>query len=239
MTKLDILAFAAHPDDTELSCAGTLALQVAKGNKVGVVDLTRGELGTRGTPEIREREAKESAHILGLSVRDNLKLEDGFFTNDKSSQIAVIRAIRKYRPEIILANAERDRHPDHGRGASLVRDATFLSGLAKIEVKDGDQILAPWRPKVLYHFIQSQFIQPDFVVDVSDHWEKKMQAVKVFKSQFYDPNSSEPETYISSPEFMQMIESRGKELGHSIGAQYGEGFTANRNIGVSNLFDLL
>ncbi len=237
--KLDILAFAAHPDDTELSCAGTLAAHIDKGHKVGVVDLTRGELGTRGTPEIREKEARESAGILGLSVRDNLRLEDGFFQNDKKNQLALIAAIRKYRPDIVLANAVTDRHPDHGRGARLAVDAIFLSGLVRVEVTDekGDP-LAPWRPGAVYHFIQSQFIQPDFVVDVTDHWERKMASVRAFRSQFYDPDSEEPQTFISSPEFLKMIEARGKELGHSIGVGYGEGFTVNRNIGVSNLFDL-
>ena len=237
--KLDILAFAAHPDDTELSCAGTLAAHIDKGYKVGVVDLTCGELGTRGTPETRESEAKASAGILGLAVRDNLALEDGFFQNDKKNQLALVKALRTYRPGILLANAVKDRHPDHARGAQLAIDAAFLSGLVKVEVEDENGDLLPiWRPKVVYHFIQSQFIQPDFVVDVSDYWERKMQAVRAFKSQFYDPNNNEPETFISSPEFMKMIEARGKELGHSIGASYGEGFTINRNIGVSDLFDL-
>lgn len=238
--KLDILAFAAHPDDTELSCSGTLAAHIDKGFKVGVVDLTRGELGTRGTPEIRESEAKASASILGLSVRENLGLEDGFFQNDRHSQLALVRALRTYKPDILLANAVKDRHPDHGRGARLAVDATFLSGLAKVEVKDQNgELLLPWRPKAVYHFIQSQFISPDFVVDVSKYWEIKMQAVRAFKSQFYDPDSEEPDTFISSPEFMKMIEARGKELGHSIGASYGEGFTVNRNIGVKDLFDLV
>lgn len=238
MIKLDILAFAAHPDDTELSCAGTLACQIAMGHKVGVIDLTRGELGTRGTPEIRDQESKASAEILGLSVRDNLELEDGFFQNDKTCQLAVVRAIRTYRPELILANAIRDRHPDHGRGAQLVIDATFLSGLSKIEIEQDGKLLAPWRPRAVYHYIQSQFIQPHFVTDVSEHWDKKMEAIRAFNSQFYDPKSNEPETYISSPGFMKMIESRGQELGHSIGAKYGEGFTVSRNIGVKDLLDL-
>ena len=238
MIKLDILAFAAHPDDTELSCAGTLASQIAAGHKVGVVDLTRGELGSRGTPEIRDQEAQASAEILELSVRENLGLEDGFFQNDKPNQLIVAKTIRKYRPDVILANAVKDRHPDHARGAKLVEDANFLSGLSKIEIEDSGELLAPWRPRAVYHFIQSQFLQPDFVVDVSEYWDIKMEAVRAFKSQFYDPNSKEPETYISSPEFMKMIESRGKELGHSIGARYGEGFTVSRNIGVKDLLDL-
>ncbi|MEM8566991.1 MAG: bacillithiol biosynthesis deacetylase BshB1 [Bacteroidota bacterium] len=239
MTKLDLLAFAAHPDDTELSCAGTLALQIDKGYKVGVVDLTRGELGTRGTPEIRDEEARSSAEILGLSIRENLELEDGFFRNDKESQLIVAKAIRKYQPEIVLANAIKDRHPDHARGSQLVVASTFLAGLSRIELELDGKPLLPWRPRAVYHFIQSQFLQPDFIVDVSEYWDKKMEAIRAFKSQFYDPNNDEPETYISSPEFMKMIESRGQELGHSIGAKYGEGFTVERNMGVKNLFDLL
>ncbi|MEM7108764.1 MAG: bacillithiol biosynthesis deacetylase BshB1 [Bacteroidota bacterium] len=239
MTKLDLLAFAAHPDDTELSCGGSLALQIDRGYKVGVVDLTRGELGTRGNPELRDQEAKSSAKVLGLSLRENLEMEDGFFRNDKENQLIVAKTIRKYRPEIVLANAIKDRHPDHARGSQLVVNSTFLAGLSKIELELGGQPLAPWRPRVVYHFIQSQFIQPDFIIDVSDYWDKKMQAIRAFKSQFYDPDNNEPETYISSPEFMKMIESRGQELGHSIGVKYGEGFTVNRNMGVRNIFDLI
>lgn len=238
--KLDLLAFAAHPDDTELSCAGTLSLHASSGKKVGVIDFTRGEMGTRGTPEIRKREAEESAKILGLAIRENLDFEDAFFVNDKEHQLEVVKAIRKYQPEIILANAIYDRHPDHARASNLVVESCFLSGLAKVETRDlkGKQ-QTPWRPKVVYHYIQSQFIQPDFIVDVSDHWETKMKAIRAFKSQFYDPESDEPETYISSPQFMKMLESRGLELGHSIGVAYGEGFTKDRNLGVGDLFDLL
>lgn len=238
--KLDILAFAAHPDDTELSCAGTLAMHISKGDKVGVIDFTRGEMGTRGTPEIREEEATASAKILGLSIRENLEFEDAYFVNDKAHQLKVVAAIRKYQPEVILANAIYDRHPDHGRASKLAVDACFLSGLAKVETVNSDgNDQKPWRPRAVYHYIQSQFITPDFIVDVSDHWETKMNAIKAFKSQFFDPNSKEPETYISSPQFMEMLESRGKELGHSIGVKYGEGFTKDRNLGVKNLLDLL
>jgi len=238
--KLDILAFAAHPDDTELSCAGTLAAHVANGYKVGVVDFTRGEMGTRGTPKLREQEAADSAKILGLSVRDNLGFEDAFFVNDKKHQLAVVQAIRKYQPSIIMANAISDRHPDHGRASRVVVDACFLSGLTKVETKDDQGNKQPvWRPRAVYHYIQSIFIQPDFVVDVSDHWETKMNAIRAFKSQFHDPGSDEPETYISSPQFMKMVESRGQELGHSIGATYGEGFTIDRNMGVKDLHHLL
>ena len=238
--KLDILAFAAHPDDTELSCAGTLAMHVANGDKVGVVDFTRGEMGTRGTPEIRDEEAKASAEILGLAVRENLKFEDAFFVNDKDHQLKVVTAIRKYQPDVILANAIYDRHPDHGRASNLVVNSCFLAGLEKVKTVDTEgNKQKTWRPKAVYHYIQSQFITPDFIVDVSDAWDTKMKAIKAFKSQFHDPNSKEPETYISSPQFMEMLESRGKELGHSIGVKYGEGFTKDRNLGVKNLKDLL
>ena len=237
--KLDILVLAAHPDDAELTCGGTIAKHIALGKKVGVVDLTRGELGTRGTPEIRKAEAIESSRILGLSVRDNLKLKDGFFQNDIESQQKVIQAIRIYRPEIVLANAIYDRHPDHGKGAQLAFDACFYAGLEKIKTEFEGTDQAPWRPRAIYNFIQSQYIQPDIIVDVSDYWKVKMDAVKAYKSQFYDPNSSEPETYISNPGFLQMVESRGIETGHAIGVKYGEGFTVPRTPGIKNLFDLL
>jgi bacillithiol biosynthesis deacetylase BshB1 len=231
--KLDILVIAAHPDDAELGCGGTILKHVAMGKKVGVVDLTRGELGTRGTPKTREQEATDSGKIMGLSARENLSLPDGFFRNEKEHQLEVVKAIRKYQPEIILANARHDRHPDHGRGSDLAFEASFLSGLTKIETGQ-----PAWRPKVIYHYIQSQFITPDFVVDVSDFWEKKMDAIRAFKTQFFDPNSKEPDTYISSPAFMKLLEARGIEYGHAIGAKYGEGFTVRKFIGVNSLFDL-
>jgi len=237
--KLDILVLAAHPDDAELGCGGTIAKHTRLGHKVGIVDLTRGELGTRGTPEVRAREAAASAAILGVSVRENLQLPDGFFRNDADNQKIVIRAIRKFQPRILIANAIFDRHIDHGRGASLAYDASFLSGLIKIETVDEQgKKQAPWRPDLVYHFVQSQFITPDFVIDVSTEWETKMNAIKAFSSQFYDPSSNEPETYISKPGFLKMVEARGVEYGHAIGAAYGEGFTTRRLIGVDNLFDL-
>jgi bacillithiol biosynthesis deacetylase BshB1 len=210
------------------------------GHKVGVVDFTRGELGTRGTIETRSSESAESSKILGLSVRENLGLPDGFFKNDKEHQLAVITAIRRYQPEIVIANAVYDRHSDHGKGASLAYDSCFLSGLAKIETKDehGKKQEA-WRPKVVYHYIQSLFIEPDFVVDISEHWEAKINSVNAYKTQFFDPKSSEPQTYISSPEFLRMVESRAIELGHSIGVKYGEGFTVRRYPGVKSLLDLI
>ncbi len=237
--KLDLLVLAAHPDDAELGCGGTIAKNISEGRKVGIVDFTKGELGTRGTPETRHLEAQDSSKILGVSVRENLELRDGFFQNDIETQLTVIRAIRKYKPEIVLANAVYDRHTDHGKGASLAHDACFLSGLAKVETKDENgKLQEAWRPKVVYHYIQSILVEPDFIVDVSDHWDIKMKAIRAFKTQFHDPKSNEPETYISSPAFLNMIESRGIEFGHAIGTKYGEGFTVRRYLGVKSLFDL-
>jgi bacillithiol biosynthesis deacetylase BshB1 len=237
--KLDIAVLAAHPDDVELGCGGTVAKHIAQGLKVGIIDLTRGELGTRGTPEIRAREAADAAKILGVSVRETLGLKDGFFQNDVEHQMRVIRAIRKYKPRIVLANAVRDRHVDHGKGASLAADACFLSGLAKIETFDDQGVKQEaWRPAAVYHYIQSYYIQPDFVVDISGFWDIKLKAIMAFKSQFYDPNSKEPATFISDPAFLRMMESRAQELGHSIGVQHAEGFTVQRTLGVNSLFDL-
>jgi bacillithiol biosynthesis deacetylase BshB1 len=238
--KLDILVVAAHPDDVELGCGGTVAKHVAMGYKVGIVDFTRGELGTRGTPEIRLKEAAEAGKILGVSVRENLGLKDGFFQSDSESQLALISQIRKYQPTIMIANAVHDRHIDHGKGASLAYDASFLSGLVKIQTEDenGNQ-QKPWRPQVMYHYIQSNFLKPDFVVDITGHWEKKLDAIRAFKSQFFDPENNEPQTYISNPAFLKMVESRAQELGHSIGVGYGEGFTVRREPGVKSLFDLI
>ncbi|MEQ8364884.1 MAG: bacillithiol biosynthesis deacetylase BshB1 [Cyclobacteriaceae bacterium] len=236
--KLDILVLAAHPDDAELGCGGSILKQIASGQKVGIADFTRGELGTRGTVEIREQEADASAKILGLSARENLNFRDGFFANDEAHQKEVIRVIRKYQPDIVLANAIYDRHPDHGKGGELAFQSCFFAGLNKIETEDNGSVQQPWRPRVLYHYIQSQLITPDFVVDVSDHWEKKMESVLAYKSQFHDPDSKEPETYISSQGFLKMLEARGIELGHAIGARYGEGFTVRRTIGVNNLTDI-
>ncbi|WP_420386767.1 bacillithiol biosynthesis deacetylase BshB1 [Roseivirga sp.] len=237
--KLDILALAAHPDDVELSCAGTIIKAIQSGKKAGVIDFTRGELGTRGTPEQRLEEANDSARIMGLSARENLGFRDGFFKNDEEHQLEVIKMIRKYQPDIVLANAIADRHSDHGRASELAREACFLSGLAMIKTElDGVEQQA-WRPKTVYHYIQSIPHEPDVIVDVSSAWETKIASVKAFKSQFYDPNSTEPETYISSPEFWQMIESRGIHYGHEIGVKYGEGFTVERTPGVQSIFDLV
>ena len=239
MGKLDILVVAAHPDDAELGCGGTIAKQISLGYKVGVLDLTRGELGTRGTPEIRDKEASASAKIMKLTVRENLGLPDGYLKNDRDHQQPIIQVIRKYQPDIILANAIADRHPDHGKAANLVYDASFLSGLSKIETKNGGKQQAAWRPKSFYHYIQSQWLRPNFIVDVSDFWEIKMQAINAYKSQVYSPEKSdEPETYISSKSFMEMVEARAKDFGDAIGARYGEGFTSRRFLGINNLFDI-
>ena len=239
MAKLDILVIAAHPDDAELGCGGTIAKQISLGHSIGILDLTRGELGTRGTPEIRDREAQASAKILGLTIRENLGLPDGFLINDRDHQLPIIQVIRKYQPEIVLANAVSDRHPDHGKSAQLAYDASFLSGLAKIKSTLEGKPQATWRPKSFYHYIQSQWLKPDFIVDVSDFWDIKMKSIAAFKSQVFSPaTNDEPETYVSSKAFLEMIEARAKDFGHAIGAMYGEGFTARKFLGINNLFDL-
>ena len=238
--KLDILAFAAHPDDIELSCAGTLLVHLAAGKKVGIIDLTRGELGTRGTPEIRAQESAAATEIMGIHVRENLGFADGFFENNQAHQLKVIQAIRKFQPEIILMNAISDRHPDHGRASVLVSESCFLSGLKQIEtVSESGEKQPAWRPKNVYHYIQDRWHTPDFVVDVSEHWDKKEAAIRAFKSQFFDPDSSEPNTYISSPEFLEYIKARSREMGHLVGVAFGEGFTKEKFIGVRSLFDLI
>lgn len=236
--KLDILVIAAHPDDAELACSGTIAAHVAKGHKVGIVDLTQGEMGTRGTPELRLQESAEAAKILGLSARENLGFKDIYFKDDPEHQHELIKIIRKYRPEIVLANAVTDRHPDHGKGGSLATNACFMSGLRKIETSLNGENQEPWRPKFVYHYIQNNYIEPDFIFDISDYWDTKISSIMAFKSQFFDPNSQEPASFISSPEFLPFIESRARELGHRIMAKYGEGFTVERFIGVQDLFDL-
>ena len=218
--KLDILVMAAHPDDAELSCSGTILKHITAGKKVGIVDFTRGELGTRGTPEIRLQESADATKILGLHARENLGIRDGFFKNDEETQMKLIEVIRKYQPDIVLANALEDRHPDHGKGAQLAIDACFLSGLRQI--KTGD--LSAWRPSQVYHYIQDRYLEPDFVVDISAHWDQKEAAIRAFKSQFFDPNSTEPTSYISSPDFLNFIQARAMEMGHKIGVKYGEGF---------------
>ena len=239
--KLDILVFGAHPDDAELGAGATIAKEVAGGKKVGIIDLTRGELGTRGSAEIRDREAADSAKILGLSIRENLEFADGFFTNDKAHQLAVIRIIRKYRPEIVLCNAVDDRHIDHAKASKLVSDACFLSGLVKIDSKyeGDDQWQDPWRPNHVYHYIQWKNLSPDFVVDVSGFINKKMEAIRAYSSQFYDPSSEEPKTPISSKNFTDSVEYRSRDLGRLIGVDHAEGFTAERYLGVKDLSALI
>ncbi|EMR04480.1 bacillithiol biosynthesis deacetylase BshB1 [Cesiribacter andamanensis] len=237
--KLDILVLSAHPDDAELCCSGTVAAMVAAGKKVGFVDFTQGELGTRGTAELRLQEAEASARVLGLSVRDNLGMRDGFFKVDEEHILQLVAKIRQYQPDIVLANAVDDRHPDHGRAAQLVKEAFFLSGLRRVETRLEGTLQQEWRPRQLFHYIQSNYIQPDVVVDITDHWETKMASIRAFGSQFHDPNSKEPETFISSDRFMKFIESRAREWGQSIGVTYGEGFTVSKQIGVKSLSDLL
>ncbi len=239
MLKLDILVLPVHPDDAELGCSGTILKEVALGKKVGIVDMTRGELGTRGTAEIRAKEAEASSKILGLAVRENLAIPDGFFENTKEYQLKVISAIRKYQPEIVITNAYHDRHPDHGRASQLVEDATFLSGLRKIETFDAGKPQDAWRPKLLLHFIQDNYIHPDIVIDVTAYWDKKVESIHAFGSQFFNPEwEGEPQTYISSPEFIAVIEARAREFGKSIGVKYAEGFTSRKILGVDSLFDL-
>lgn len=236
--KLDILAFGAHPDDVELGCGATIAKEISLGKKVGVIDLTQGELGTRGSVEIRYKEAAEAARILGIHARENLRFRDGFFVNDESHQLEVIKMIRKYRPEIVLCNAIDDRHIDHGKGSKLVSDACFLSGLRRIETAlDGVEQEA-WRPKLVYHYIQWKDIKPDFVVDVSDFMQQKLDAVMAYSSQFFDPNSKEPISPIATKNFTESIEYRAKDLGRLIFADYAEGFTVERYLAVNSLGDL-
>jgi len=238
MEKLDLLVIAAHPDDAELGCGGTIARLVQEGRRVGIVDLTRGELGTRGTPELRIQEAEEAGNILGIQVRENLGLRDGRFENSEKDQIAVIRSIRKYRPEIVITNAPEDRHPDHGRAARLVADSCFYSGLRKIPTDLNGLEQEAWKPKSLFHFVQSQTLPIDFVIDISTQWQVKIKSIRAYKSQFFDPESKEPETYISSPEFLRMVEARAIEHGHAVGKAYGEGFIRSRVMGLNSLFDL-
>eukprot|EP01012_Entosiphon_sulcatum_P042566 TRINITY_DN56628_c0_g1_i1.p1 TRINITY_DN56628_c0_g1~~TRINITY_DN56628_c0_g1_i1.p1 ORF type:complete len:239 (-),score=26.24 TRINITY_DN56628_c0_g1_i1:57-773(-) len=236
--KLDILVIAVHPDDAELCCSGTILKHIALGKKVGIVDLTRGELGTRGTAETRDEEALDSARILGLHARENLGLRDGFFQNDEFHRLEVIKVIRKYQPEIILSNALEDRHPDHGRAGDLVYDSVFLSGLPKIETSiDGIQQEAH-RPRLLLQYIQDRYLKPDIIVDITEHIDKKIESIKAFKTQFYNPDVEGIQTYISSPEFFESMIGRAREFGKSIGATFGEGFTSRKLLGVDNLFDL-
>lgn len=237
--KLDILAFGSHPDDVELSAGATVAKEAASGKKVGIVDLTRGELGTRGSAELREKEAAKAAGILGLTVRENLGFADGFFVNDRNHQLEIIALIRKYQPEIVLCNAIDDRHIDHSRGSKLVSDACFLSGLRKIETRIGKQgAQTAWRPRFVYHYIQWKNLEPDFVVDVSGYMDKKIAAVFAYSSQFFDPENKEPNTPISSKNFKDSIEYRARDLGRLTGVEFAEGFTVERTPVVGSLSDL-
>jgi len=237
--KLDILAFAAHPDDIELSAAGTLMKHIAEGKTVGIVDLTQGELGSRGTIETRYEEADAASKIMGISVRVNLKMADGFFNDSEENKRLVIEQIRRFQPKVVLANAIEDRHPDHGRAAKLVSEACFLAGLRKIETSwEGEPQIAH-RPKAVYHYIQDHYLKADFCVDISDFVDRKIEAIKAYKTQFYDPNSKEPMTPISGEEFFDFIKGRMMQYGRPIGAKYAEGFTVERELGVNSFDDLI
>lgn len=232
--KLDILAFGVHPDDVELGCAGTLLAAIAEGKKVGIIDLTQGELGTRGTAETRKVEATNAAKVLGVDVRENLNMADGFFKNDEEHQLKVIEVIRKYQPEIIICNSPEDRHPDHGRSAALVSDASFLSGLRKIVTSCEGKKQEAWRPKYVFHYIQDRFFEPDFVVDISAYHDTKIKSVLCYTTQFYNPELSEPQTYISNPQFLESIKARAMMLGKRIGVDYAEGFISKKTLGVKS-----
>ncbi len=240
--KLYVLAFGVHPDDVELSCSGTLINEVKKGNAAGVIDLTQGELGTRGTIETRKKEAADAAAIMGLSIRENLCMRDGFFKNDEEHQLKVIRAIRKYQPEVVLANVLDDRHPDHGRAGHLLRESCFLAGLSKIETFDEEgNPQQRWRPKQVLHYIQDRFYEPDLIVDISDVFEQRMQAIKAYATQFHvsDDSFQGTQTYISTPDFAESLVARARLMGKRIGVKYGEGFISQKSIGVRGLGDLV
>ena len=238
--KIDILAFGAHPDDIELSCGGTIYKEIQNGKTVGIIDLTKGELGTRGSADTRKEEAARAAKILGVSFRENLNFSDGFIVNDKAHQLEVIKKIRKYRPEIVLCNALEDRHIDHGKASKLVSDACFLSGLVKIETDsiEKNDLQGPWRPKSIYHYIQWNTLQPDFIVDISSQIDQKMASVLAYSTQFYDPKSQELETPISSKNFVDSVRYRAADLGRLVGVDYAEGFNIERLPAIDSLFDL-
>lgn len=236
--KLDILAFAAHPDDVELSCSGTLIKHIRAGYKAGIVDLTAGELGTRGSAELREKEAARASEILGVAARENLNLKDGLFGVDEASRLSVVRMIRKYRPEIVLANSIRDRHPDHGRASSLVSESCFLAGLPKLVTELNGEIQQAWRPKAIYHYVQDYQLKPDLIVDISDYMEDRIKSIMAYSSQFYNPDSKEPQTAISTKEFQEVLRSRALENGRLIGTLYGEAFIVERPPGVDDLMKL-
>lgn len=239
--KLDVLAFGVHPDDVELSCSGVLLIEKSKGRKTGVIDLTRGELGTRGTAETRTEESAVASEILGLSIRENLDMADGFFQNDEAHQRKIITAIRTYQPEIVLCNAPEDRHPDHGRSAKLVEDAAFLSGLRKIETFSNGEPQEAWRPKYVMNYIQDRYIKPDFVIDITPVFEAKLASIQAYQTQFFTSGTAdnEPETYISTPGFMESIIYRAKMFGKMIGVEYAEGFVSKKTIGFQHLNQLI
>lgn len=237
--KLDILVLAVHPDDAELGCSGTILKHIALGKKVGIIDFTRGELGTRGTAQTRDEESKAATKILGLHARENLDFRDGFFKNDEQYQLEIIKMVRKYQPEIVLTNALYDRHPDHGRACELANDALFLSGLRKIETQIDCVLQKAWRPRLVLQYIQDMYIKPDVIIDISKEMNEKLNAIRAFKTQFNSADNSEPQTYISTPAFLEAVIARAREFGKSIGAEYGEGFTSKKLLGVDNLFNLL
>ena len=238
--KLDFLAFGAHPDDVELGCGATIAKLVSQGKKVGIVDLTRGELGTRGSAEIRTKETNEASKILGITIRENMDFKDGFFRNDEEHQLKIIQVIRKYQPDFVFCNAPDDRHIDHPKGSQLIVEASFLSGLIKINTDDSSgNAQKQWRPKNIYHYIQWKNLDPDFIFDVSGFHNTKMDAVKCYSSQFYDPKSKEPETPISTKNFMNFVQSRANDFGRLIGVEHGEGFISNRKLGFSSFDELI
>lgn len=232
--KLDILAFGVHPDDVELSCAGTLLVEQKNGKKTGIIDLTAGELGTRGSAETRKAESAAAAGILGVEIRENLEMADGFFQNDEAHQRKVITAIRTFKPEVVLCNAPEDRHPDHGRSSKLVADAAFLSGLMKIETRIKDSVQQAWRPKYVFRYIQDRMLQPDFVIDITDVFDQKIEAIKAYSTQFNNGNVSEPQTYISTPDFLDSVIYRHKWFGKMIGVKYAEGFISEKMVGFKN-----
>ncbi len=237
--KLDILAIGAHPDDVELGCSGTLMKQIELGYTVGIIDLTKGELGTRGTVATRKKEAQDASKIMGVKVRENLGFKDGFFVNDEKHQRELIKIIRKYQPSVVISNAKYDRHPDHGRSAQLTYDACFHAGLSKIETSLNGKKQQPYRPKALYHYIQAIHAEPHFVVDITNYFDRKLEAILAYKTQFYDPKSKEKNTFISSPEFLEFVRARASHFGVPIGVRYAEAFTVNRIPGVNDIVSLL
>lgn len=240
MKKIDVLVFSVHPDDAELGCAGTICKLIHEGKKVGIVDLTRGELGSRGSAEIRTQEASIASEVMGVGVRENLDFRDGFFVHDEAHQLAIIKKIRQYQPEVVITNAPHDRHPDHGRASKLVRDAIFLSGLRKVETTYEGETQVHWRPKRFFFFIQDYYLDPDFVIDITPFYQQKMKAVAAYSSQFNSPDTSkDPETYISSSDFWNFLEARSRTMGHKIGVTHGEGFVSEAALKVNSVLDLI